>query len=227
LRVGFQPLVGEAYALSAIVRVEGTGAGRLQTAWDGQAIGTWDVASSWALVSSPIPASALAGEKHEVLLSPKGLPKDAVLRFDSVAVLPVTDDLHFEAATESAGHLVEGFAIPESRFVWSNGQRSIIGGVLEPASGPYELTVRGSAYSPLAPISVQVSVNGKSVGSATVTKRPDDIAWQIPAGVLRAGTNQLAFEYSNTGQPSKLKPGSKDDRALAMRFISVNLAPRD
>jgi len=227
LRVAFQPVAGEAYALSAIVRLEGARAGKLQTAWDGQALGTWDLTGDWALVSTPIAPSALVGEKHDVRLAPSALPVDAVVRLDSVAVLPVGDELHFAAHTESAGHLIEGFAIPESRFVWSNGPRSVIGGVLAPAAGPYELTVLGSAYSHIAPIDVRLSVNGKSIGSAAVTKKSEDIVWEIPSGALRAGPNQFAFEYSKTGQPSKLKPGSKDDRSLAMRFVSVSLAPRD
>lgn len=227
LRVGFEPVAGEAYALSAIVRLDGAPSAKLDTAWDGQALGAWDVTGSWALVSSPVPPSALTGEKHEVRIAPASLPKNAVVRFDSVAVLPVGDELHFSAATESAGHLIEGFAMPEPRFVWSNGPRSVIGGVLAPAAGPYELIVVGSAYAHIAPIDVKLLVNGKSVGSAAVSKKSADIVWEIPAGALRAGPNRLAFEYSKTGQPSKLKPGSKDDRLLAMRFVSVSLAPRD
>lgn len=227
LRVAFQPVAGEAYALSAIVRLDGARAGKLETAWDGQALGTWDLTGDWALFSTPIAASGLTGEKHDLRIAPNALPKDTAVLFDSVAVLPVGDELHFSTPTESAGHLIEGFAMPESRFVWSNGQRSVLGGVLAPAASPYELTVLGSAYSHIAPIDVQLSVNGKNIGSAAVTKKSEDIVWPIPAGVLRAGANQFAFEYSKTGQPSKLKPGSKDDRSLAMRFVSVSLAPRD
>jgi hypothetical protein len=227
LRFSLVPVAGESYAVSAIVRVDGGGAAKLQPTYNGQALGSWDLTGRWMLVSSPIPPSALAGEQHEIHFAASALPKDTVIRFDSVAVLPVGDELRFATGTESPGHLIEGFSIPEARFVWSSGPRSVIGGVLSPASGAYELNVRGSAYAHIAPVSVQLTINGKAIGSASVSKKSEDIVWQIPANVLRAGTNELAFDYSNTGQPATLKPGSKDERALAMRFVSIALAPRD
>jgi hypothetical protein len=227
LRFAFEPIAGESYAVSAIVRVDGGGPAKLQPTYNGQALGSWDLVGRWMLVSSPIPPSALAGDNHEIRFAAGALPKDTVIRFDSVAVLPVGDELRFATGTESPGHLIEGFSIPEARFAWSSGPHSVIGGVLNPASGPYELTVRGSAYAHIAPVSVQLTVNGKAVGSASVSKKSEDIVWQIPANVLRAGTNELAFDYSKTAQPATLKPGSKDQRALAMRFVSIALTPRD
>lgn len=226
LRVALEPVPGEAYAVSAIVRIDGS-PGKLVATYNGQALDSWGLTSRWALFSAEIPEGALSGEKHELGFETSALPKDAVVRFDSVAVLPVGDELRFTTGTESPGHLIEGFSMPEAQFTWSDGPRSVIGGVLNPASGAYELSIRGSAYAQIAPINVQLTVNGKAVGGATVSKKSEDIVWQIPGPSLRNGVNELAFEYSKTGQPSTLKPGSKDERSLAMRFVSVALAPRD
>jgi hypothetical protein len=228
VRLALQPAAGESYALSAIARVDGAaGPTKLQTSWDGQALATWDLTNSWALYTSPVPAASLAAENHELVFAPTDLPADAVVWLDSIAVLPVGDELHFSMGAESAGHLVEGFSNPEKQFAWSIGQRSVIAAVLKPSPGAYQLNVRGSAYSHIAPISVRLRVNDKDVGSTIVTKETGNIAWQIPANVLRAGPNQLALEYSKTGQPSELTPGSKDRRVLAMRFYAVDLVPAE
>jgi hypothetical protein len=222
VRLRLQPADGEAYELTAVAQLDGPGTAKLQASWDGQSLATWDLSNGWALYSSPIPGPLLAPSEHELVLTRSS--NDAVVLLDTVAVSPVTDELEISMA-DASGHLVEGFSKPDAQSVWSVGKRSVVAGVLRPAAGPYGLAVRCAAYPPIAPVAVQVRVNGKDVGSASVDKKASDLSWAIPPDVLRAGQNELAFEYSQTGQPAKLKPGSMDERELSIRFFSIDLAP--
>jgi hypothetical protein len=222
IRLRLEPNEGEAYALLAIAQLDSPGSAKLQASWDQQSLASWDLSNGWALYSSPIPAPLLSRAEHEIVFTRS--TQDAVVRLDNMAVLPVSDELAISMG-DAGGHLVDGFSKPDARSVWSQGKRSVVGGVLRPAAGSYGLDVRCAAYPPIAPVSVQVRVNGQEIGSASVGKKAADVSWAVPANVLRAGLNELAFEYSQTGQPSKLKPGSKDERELSIRFFSIDLAP--
>jgi hypothetical protein len=166
----------------------------------------------------------LTRAEHEIVFTRS--TQDAVVRLDTLAVVPVSEELEISLG-DASGHLVAGFSKPDARSVWSEGKRSVVAGVLQPAAGAYTLDVRCAAYPPLAPVTVQARVNGQEIGSASVSQKASDVSWAVPAGVLRAGPNELAFEYSQTGQPSKLKPGSKDERELAIRFFSIDLSPNN
>jgi hypothetical protein len=222
VRLRLEPTEGEAYALLAIAQLDSPGATTLQASWDRQNIGSWELSNGWAFYSSPIPPALLTRAEHELVFTRS--TQDAVVRLDNIAILPVSEELEISMG-QASGHLIDGFSKPDARSVWSEGKRSVVGGVLQPAAGAYGLDVRCAAYPPIAPVTVQVQVNGKEIGTAAVDKKDAEVSWAIPENVLRAGPNEITFEYSQTGQPSKLKPGSKDERELAIRFFSIDLAP--
>jgi hypothetical protein len=227
LRFSFKPAENKPYALAAIVQLEGANEARLEPSLDGHGLGTWTLAKGWALYSSPASKELLANTEHDLALEASGIADGEAVRVDSMALVPVGTGMIFNIGSESQGHLVDGFSNPGDRSVWSEGPRSVISGVLAPASKAYKLDVRSSAYHPLAPLSVVLRVNGSEVGTASVSKKVQDASWRIPPKVLRQGVNELVFEYSQVGQPSQFDPGSKDERALAMRYYSVRLVPED
>jgi hypothetical protein len=225
LRFSFEAVENKPYALAAIVQLEGANEARLEPSMDGHALGTWTLAKGWALYSSPASKELLAKTEHDLALEASGITDEEAVRVDSMSLVPVGADMIFNIGSESQGHLVDGFSNPGDRSVWSEGPRSVIGGVLAPKPKAYRLDVRSSAYHPLAPLSVVLRVNGKEVGTASVSKKVQDASWRIPPKVLREGVNELVFDYSQTGQPSQFDPGSKDERALAMRYYAVRLVP--
>jgi hypothetical protein len=228
LHFPFKAPGGKNYALTAVVQLDGASTGKLQANLDGRPVGTWELSKGWGLYSSPVGGELLSADEHDVTFAPTNVSKDGAVRIDSVAVIPVEDELSFAVGAESRGHLIEGFSKTETRSVWSEGPRSIIGGVLAPLAGsPYKAIVRCSAYPPLEPIDVRLSVNGKDVGTASVTRRVRDASWAIPPNLLRSGPNLFTLEYPKTGQPAKFKPGSTDERELAVRIFSVDVVPRD
>jgi hypothetical protein len=228
LHFPFKAPEGKSYALTAVVQLDGTTTGKLQANLDGRPVGTWELSKGWGLYSSPPDGSVLAADQHDVAFAPTNVGKDGAVRVDSIAVVPVEDELSFAVGAESRGHLIDGFSKTEARSVWSEGPRSVIGGVLAPlADSAYKAIVRCSAYPPIEPIEVRLSVNGKDVGTATVTRRVRDASWAIPPKLLRSGPNLFTLDYPKTGQPAKLKPGSTDERELAVRIFAVDVVPRD
>lgn len=125
----------------------------------------------------------------------------------------------------AVGALVDGFGKPSATYVWNQGERSLIGVVLEPVAAEYRLTVKGSTLPQLDPLTVTGKVNGTSVGTAVFGKHSTEAYWSVPPNTLRPGLNSVEFSYPKTIKPSDLKPNSKDDRPLAVRFSHVGLAP--
>ena len=78
----------------------------------------------------------------------------------------------------------------------------------------------------LAPLQVTVKVNGTDVGSKEFEPKAREARWSIPAGVLRAGLNQIELSYAKTARPVDYNPKSKDKRELALRYGKVALLPQ-
>jgi hypothetical protein len=213
------------YALAAILQVKGGSSAKLQTRLDGHSLATWTLSGDWALYSAPVSKELLAMNAHDLTLLASELPAGAAVNVDSVALLPVADQIEI-GISKAAGHLVDGFSKLEGRTVWSLGPRSRVGVVLAPqAATVYQLRVRGYALPVLAPLDVTASVNGTALGAAAFTPKMGETTWEVPAQALRAGVNEIEFSYPKTAQPAGYNPKSKDTRELAVRYSKIALTP--
>jgi hypothetical protein len=71
---------------------------------------------------------------------------------------------------------------------------------------------------------VQVLANGRAVADIAVTEPVwRTYAFDVPRSSLVPGANELRFVFGYLAAPSKVAPGSADDRTLAMAFQSVHL----
>ena len=81
-------------------------------------------------------------------------------------------------------------------------------------------------YDDLARSEVAASVGDLSPG-APDERRELHLPAEHEVGPLEQGPNELEFNYPITGQPKKFKPGSTDERNLAVRFFLVQISPDD
>jgi hypothetical protein len=212
------------YLLTAVIHLEGAKPGKLAAQLDGKPLADWELEPGWQMYSARVSQDRLAQADHLLHVSP-ALPGGGEVSIDSLAVFPAASNLNIGMGAEAVGLVIDGFSNLGGRSVWSVGPRSVVGVALAPAAGPYRLTVRGSAFEPIAPLSVSCKVNGKNVGSAEVRAKVADLVWQIDANVLRDGVNRIEFAYPSTKQPAAVDPASKDKRELAMRFARLELVP--
>jgi hypothetical protein len=215
------------YVVTVVASLEGAKKGTLQLQLDRQPLTPISLGKDWQIYSSPVPAELLTpGKNHSLALRVEGAGENSTVSIDSLAVAPVGNSVSLEMGDSSAvGTLVEGFGKPSATYVWNQGERSLLGIVLEPTPADYRLTVRASTLPQLDPLTVTGKVNGTSVGTAVFTKHSTEANWSVPASALRSGLNSVEFSYPKTIKPSDLKPNSKDDRPLAVRFNHIELAP--
>lgn len=226
VQVPFVPTQGKAYALTGIAHLEGTSKATLRLSVGEKPLPEWPLGEGWHFYGSLIAPTLFSNRDQNVGIASMGLEPSDKLHLDSLAFEPVGETVMLTIGAESRGHLVDGFSGPSGRSVWSDGPRSIIGFAVLPAKSPYELTLRASAFHPLAPLSVKLTVNGVVAGTASLSKSVEAVSWMIPQGTLRMGANELVLEPSQTGQPSKFNPSSKDQRHLAIRLFSIALTPQ-
>jgi hypothetical protein len=212
------------YLLTAVIHLEGAKPGKLEAQLDGKPLAAWELEPGWQMYSARVSHDRLEQADHLLQVSP-ALPGGGEVSIDSLAVFPVASDLNIGMGSEAVGVVIDGFSNLGGRSVWSVGPRSVVGVALSPAAGPYRLTVRGSAFEPIAPLSVACKVNGKSVGSAEIGAKVADVVWQVDANLLRDGVNRIEFDYPKTAQPAAIDSSSKDKRELAMRFARLELVP--
>jgi hypothetical protein len=212
-----------AYVLLAVVGLEGE-KGALEAKLDGKPLAQWSLDSAWGAYSAQVPRDALSAREHVLSFQPKAAG-GTVIGIDSIAVVPIGKHAAFGMGVEAIGRLVDGFSNREGKTVWSNGSQSSLGMALEPATGPYQLSVRAAALPAIAPLSVRCKVNGTDVGTADFTAKQAESHWSLPAGLLRAGVNRIDFLYPKTAKPADFDPKSGDKRQLALRFTRVELSP--
>jgi hypothetical protein len=212
------------YLLTAVIHLDAAKPGKLAAQLDGKPLAVWEIEPGWQMYSTRISHDRLEQADHLLHVSP-ALPGGGEVSIDSLAAFPVASDLNIGMGSEAVGLVIDGFSNLGGRSVWSVGPRSVVGVALAPAAGPYRLTVRGSAFEPIAPLLVSCRVNGKNVGAAEIGAKVADVVWQIDANLLRDGVNRIEFAYPKTAQPAAIDPGSKDKRELAMRFARLELVP--
>lgn len=212
------------YLLTAVIHLEGAKPGKLEAQLDGKPLDVWELEPGWQMYSTRLGQDRLEQPDHLLNVAPV-LPGGGEVSIDSLAAFPVASDLDIGMGSEAVGLVIDGFSNLGGRSVWSVGPSSVVGVALAPAPRPYRLTVRGSAFAPIAPLSVSCKVNGKNVGSAEIGAKVSDVVWQLDANLLRDGVNRIEFAYPKTAQPAAIDPGSKDKRELAMRFARLELVP--
>jgi arylsulfatase A-like enzyme len=166
-----------------------------------------------------------------------GPPPTGPVAVDLVGALPTTrvfterDRLDFGDPTESV-RLVSGWGRAEEHlesgvtFAWANAPASEL--LLDVAgSGPRRLVLRGWPYR--APDgsrqTVDVSINGRSVGVEQIGRVRRRIELDVPDGVLVPGRNTVRFEYAYVVSPADTQAGSNDRRQLAVAFDELELEP--
>lgn len=225
-----------------IVVARATGVGPEDTlavtpAVGGKVLPTWAVPPHWELLVAPIPRGTLPGDGVIVFESPQTAAGDGtagpaflvdwagVRPPDAAAAVDLTS-AEGRASLLEGFHLVEG-AETNSPSVWSDGRRSRVGLVLNPNGGEYRLKLRGHAFHPIAPLSVEVRLNGDDVGELEVTNEPRDYPLSVPPGVLRPGANRVELLYPTSARPADTVKGSKDQRKLALNLSGLALAPTE
>jgi len=150
--------------------------------------------------------------------------------FDQIVLAPADTSVTIDAGTDGARRFLgSGFSSDESNegttFVWSDGPKSELTVTLREALDPMVFELVGQPYHRLVPLKVDVAANGKPVGSFTAESGPARHVLLIPAGVLKAGLNQIDLSYASTIKPSESEPGSTDTRDLAFQYDRFVLAP--
>lgn len=137
--------------------------------------------------------------------------------------LPTTTRVDF-GAEDARIFQGSGFSGDESAgvrtFVWSDGPRSTIW-LRAPADAVYaacHFEIVASAFAPVLPLDVTVSLNGARVGSFAPTADWAKYTIPLDAHGLLAGANTVEFDYSRTARPSDTVKGSTDTRELAAGF---------
>lgn len=220
------PVPGD-YVLTGVARVTGAKNAKLTPTLNGKALPAWTVTDQWAMYTSKVPKDLLAASKDELALAAGTTKEPVTIELDSVALLPVSDRATIEMGAPLGGHLIDGFYRVESGKVrWSRGKKSVLGVVLAPGKGPYNLEIQGSGFPPISPVSAAVTINGKDVGSATFAKKFGSASWSVPPGVLTSGLNRIELTYDKSGQPKDFGK-SKDDRDIAVRIQRVIISPKE
>lgn len=106
----------------------------------------------------------------------------------------------------------------ESRsFSWSTDQEVAISFELkEPVAGSYSIGLLARCFNPLAPLKVEVQLNEKALGTATLRGAWGGVQLDVPAGSLQAGSNTLVLRPARTARPADHDKNSNDTRDLAI-----------
>ncbi len=126
--------------------------------------------------------------------------------------------------------LLEGWSTSESRgpstFAWSNARESTLWLHLAERSN-MRMDLRLFPFTfPSAPTQqVKISVNRKFLAEIKLENRWQTYSLAVPREYLQVGVNAIRFMYRYTALPSKVIPGSRDARMLAVAFDEITLRP--
>jgi lysophospholipase L1-like esterase len=168
-----------------------------------------------------VPRAALQRGRNLLVLS---LERQAAVRLQRVTLVPRhPSEVQVLPATAGAPQMSAGWYAPEphgtSRITWSRGRESRVKVELAPTSDRYVFRSRAAAFSPVAPVSVQIEINGQAVGRLVADDGWSDHTRPIPAGVLRRGWNAIVLRYDKVGKP---RPGDpRDQMAVCWEWIEI------
>lgn len=174
-----------------------------------------------------IPRSAvLAGENAIKLL----VASNAHFAVDMLTLRPIESGVFVDVGTaEARQNLAGGFSVDENfelgTVAWSDALVSHVIVWLKPVPGAYRLSVRASALAAVAPLAVNVQLNGKPLGAFSAKAGFDTHDLPIRAEQLHDGQNVLEFRYGATRQPRESDPSSRDTRNLGLRYDWLEIVP--
>lgn len=197
----------------------GRGAGELAVKVNGKDVGKAKLAETPGTVVMSIPEDVLITGANTIELS-TGAPR---LLVESVELHPQSAEVRIDVNDQDAmSYLQSGWSGREgsgaNAFIWSNSQRSTVTFAIAPEAKGYRLTVVGRT---VAPLKVNASLNGKSVGLLELGADFAPKTVDIPARLLIAGVNRLELTYSKTVKP----PHDPRQLAVALQRLTLNPAP--
>jgi arylsulfatase A-like enzyme len=156
---------------------------------------------------------------------------DFAARVRSARVLHETGRIDPGSAA-NRGLLVAGWGRPEvdpatgKAFVWAISLAATLEvNRLQPAATTLRFVCRPFVVEGAPSQTVEVIANGVPVGAVTLARRTRSYSVQIPAERLRPGRNRLELRFAYAESPSRLDPGSDDQRTLAAAFEEFELRP--
>jgi hypothetical protein len=136
---------------------------------------------------------------------------------------PDRRELRIKAGTSSAA-FVQGFGNGEHvecrNARWATARVSTLAFELEPAGGAYEFSFAARPFWRTMPQSVQIALNGKRLEDFELEEGWESYQVPVPPSVLQRGRNVMEFRFARTA-----KPGTEDQRDLAVLFDQVVLTP--
>lgn len=135
-------------------------------------------------------------------------------------------DVGRESTTESEGFFHSELEAQTS-FAWVEEQGRLELKLEKPLSGSYLVGIRARAFGPLAPLKVQLAVNGGKPLPLTFAEEWSVKELELPASTVRAGLNQIVLTSDTSGRPSELFEGSDDGRRLSLAVDAVWLRPSE
>jgi hypothetical protein len=210
---------------------------RTQVFANDQLVGMLSFPQRWARQRLAIPAAVLLKGKnrirfeYETAVSPASLDEKALdtrelaVRFRRIelAPLPPAQDLDLGVAG-ARPYLLEGWSGDEREggrtVVWTDGERASAIISFKNLTRPVlRLIARG--YARAFPISVEVSVDGRRVGSFVAPDAWEDVAIPLPDGDYAGGAKVVSFSFNRTVRVADINSSSHDQRRLAMRVDRI------
>ncbi len=111
-------------------------------------------------------------------------------------------------------------------YVWTRGPTSILKVPLaEVKPEPYLVGFRALAFSPLAPLEVEVRVNGRLSGRLSLGERWGAFELPVSAESLKIGENLIELSSVRQASPADFDPNNQDTRSLSVGLDLLWLAP--
>jgi len=209
---------------------------------NGRPTGALVFPNTWSRQALALPTSYVQPGKNSIELEYEktAKPRDVehgstddrqlAVMFDTIELSPLDSGKAILLGRRSAHvHQLTGWSSDErlenQSVVWSDGDSSSVVFDDVDASSPLVLRVRAQAFEPALPVTVEVSLNHKPLGSFKPQASFDTYELPIPG---HAGAGPLAiveFRYDHTARPKDVFPNNRDERRLAVRFESIAIAP--
>jgi hypothetical protein len=217
----------------------GAASRRTRVVINGQPVGVVDFTSDWTAQSLRVPSDLLKTGvnrvrfEYETTVTPASLSatsaddRQLAVRFKSIQLVPLPSlSLIDFGNPESRLPLLRGWSVDEVEngrsVIWSVGSRSSLALVLH-GSKDVTLEVDARAYVPALPVNVNVTLNGRSVGSFSPHAEFETFSVPLPSALFSKSGDVIEFCFDRTARPSRHDRQSRDERELAVRFDELRI----
>jgi len=238
---------GDAAGASPEAGTSAGGRARLAVSLNGRTLASFDFGASWSLATAvlgPEVQSALAASPENLLelraIAAGGsgagataggsrlLPTQVTLRELLLVPVGASDEVDVGHPSHRQ-RLQNGWSgseyIDGRTVVWTDGPAAAIVFHVLPGASDDELDWEARAYAPIAPIGVNLVMNGHRLGRMEVPADFRTGVVRVPRSALRPGVNVLELAPSATAQPSEVEKTSHDQRHLGILFDRMALRP--